>query len=170
MLVRDVDTLCNFQINPGGWRPSCFQMMLNLNCTTFIVAVLRESTNIPACKCMNLPQGQHESYTAIVGCQWYWNMNFSIQMQSRWKFEERYAVVSESAARELLFARGACLSALIMNVTFCLLLSAESGTGLALRDWLGVAPGTSWEVDERIIRASREGDVPARNCCLVWCI
>lgn len=93
-------------------------------------------------------------------------MNFSIQMQSRRKLEERYAVVSESAA-SLLFARGACLSALIMNATFCLLLSAESGIGLALGDRLGVAPGASWEVDERIIRASREGDVPARNCCLV---
>lgn len=88
------------------------------------------------------------------------------QMQSRQKFEERYTVVSKSAA-SLLFSRGACLSALIMNATFCLLLSAESGIGLALRDCLGVAPGAFWEVDERIIRASREGDVPARNCYLV---
>lgn len=98
-------------------------------------------------------------------------MNFSTDansiQQRRQKFEERCTVVSESAA-SLFFLQGSLvLSELIMNATFCLLLLVKSGIGLALGDWLGVAPGTLWEVDERIIRASRGGDTSARNCYLV---
>lgn len=77
------------------------------------------------------------------------------------------AVVSESAA-SLFFLQGSLvLSKLIMNATFYLLLLAKSGIGLALGDWLGVAPGALWEVDERIIRASHGGDISVRNCYLV---
>ncbi len=77
---------------------------------------------------------------AIVSCEWYWNMNFSTDgnciQQSRQKFEEWCAVVSENAASLLLLQGSLVLSELIMIATFCLLLSAKSGIGLAFRDCL----------------------------------
>jgi len=156
MLVRDEDTLCNFQINPGGWRPSWFQMMLNLNSTTFIVAVLRESTNIPAWTFHKV----NTRATAIVGCEWYWNLNFSIQMQSRQKVWRK--ICSQWKCSKFTFLQKSLLVNADNECHVLLVIVSRKWHGFGIKRLAGS------EVDERIIRASREDDTCEK--LLLWCI